>query len=327
MTDMRFLEDDDTQGNPPYPADQSGRREKLMDDMLARAESVERAAGLVMAIIEESKGRMKLDEKGQLVVVGKLALYRVNINAFLAKFINPFTYNSFDVVEVHPKSGLVPKPETACVQVRHQEDMPAYDLLASYLLGLLSDDVTWLEESLQPLRRTLFQIYGYSQSPLTPSLAAYFARTINGEFDYSNDTFTFEGTNGWKWRLTFGQPLTRGLKIEYQKPRQSWWNHMFDDHLDETTGHYNMCGFFDTVEHLAQCPGMLKTAGDWEVDPIFLRTVAKDYPPLARAMVDTLIDENYDPAQIYTYYDEQVSEEEAERINWLDIEVLERAVV
>ena len=174
-----WLDIDDAEDGPKYPGDQQGRQEKLMEDMLARAASVKRAAGLVMNIIESSKGRMQLDEKGQLVIVGKLALYRVNINAFMAKFTNPFSYNSFDVVEVHPKSGLVPKPETACVQVRHHEDMPAYDLLASYLLGLMNDDVTWLEESLQPLRRTLFQIYGYSQSPLTTSLSAYFARTLN----------------------------------------------------------------------------------------------------------------------------------------------------
>ena len=326
MTNDWLFNSDDAQDEPPYPSSQQGRRGKLMEEMLARAASVERAAGLVMNIIESSKGRMQLDEKGQLVIVGKLALYRVNINAFMAKFTNPFSYNSFDVVEVHPKSGLVPKPETACVQVRVQEDMPAYDLLASYLLGLMNDDVTWLEESLQPLRRTLFQIYGYSQSPLTPSLSAYFARTINGEFGYVNDTFTFDGTNGWKWRLTFGQPLNRGLKIEYQKPRQSWWNHMFEDHIEETTGHYNMSGFYDTVEHLSACPAMLKTASDWEVDPIFVRTVAIDYPPLARAMVDTLLADEYDAREIYTYYDEQVSDEEAQRITGLDHDILERAL-
>ena len=101
---------------------------------------------------------------------------------------------------------------------------------------------------------------------------------------------------------------------------------MFDDHIQETTGHYNMCEFFETVEHLAQCPAMLKTASEWEVDPIFVRTVARDYPPLARAMVDTLLADEYDASEIYTYYDEQVNEEEAQRIVGLDNEILERAL-
>ena len=75
MTNDWLFNSDDAQDEPPYPSSQQGRRGKLMEEMLARAASVERAAGLVMNIIESSKGRMQLDEKGQLVIVGKLALY------------------------------------------------------------------------------------------------------------------------------------------------------------------------------------------------------------------------------------------------------------
>ena len=94
--------------------------------------------------------------------------------------------------------------------------MPACDLLAGYILGLLNDDVTWLQESLTPLRRTLFQIYGLAQSPLTASMQKHFAEEVDGVFDFKTDTFTFAGTNGWMWRLHFGQPLTKGCKVDIE---------------------------------------------------------------------------------------------------------------
>jgi hypothetical protein len=311
---------------PPYPSDQRGRRHCFLDKMLSKAKAVERAAELVSGIVEKNEERMQFDDEGQLVITGKLAIYRVDLKSFMTKMSNPFSYHSFDVVEVHPKHGLIKKPETACVQVRNQDEMPAYDLLAGYILGLLNDDVTWLQDSLQPLQRTLFALYGLSPSPLTSTLTKHLEEEVNGIFDFINDTFTFEGTNGWKWRLHFGQPLVTGFKIEYQKPRQTWWNHLFNDHVKETTGHYVMNGFFETVSHLSRCPAMLKTADDWETDPIFIRRIAADYPALAKVLVSNVLeDDDYDPHRISTYYDDYISTDDANTIVMLDQQVRQRA--
>lgn len=315
----------------PYDATfQSGtvqeiRRSRMYSRMIDVALATERASHLVMNIVEQNEGRMQLDEDGHLLIVGSLGIYRVDLGAFMAKFANPFDYNSFDVVEVHPKNGLVKEPKTACVQVQPQKDMPAYDLLAGYILGLLNDEVTWLQESLSPLRRTLFQIYGLARSPLSPSMETYFADKINGSFDFKNDHFTFCGTNGWKWRLHFGQPLAKGFKIEYQKPRQTWWNLLFDDHERDSTGHYAISGFFETVEHLALCPALLREVNDWATDPILLRKVASDYPPVAKILAGRLTKDDYDPANIYTFYDEPLEEEHQVTVRTLDELVLERA--
>jgi len=301
------------------------RRAEMFGRMLNCANAAERAAHLVMGIVEKHEERMQLDDEQHLVIVGRLAIYRVDIASFMAKFVNPFDYNSFDVVEVHPKNGLVKEPQTACVQVQPQKNMPAYDLFAGYILGLLNDEVTWLEESLGPLRRTLFQIYGLARSPLSDSLGRHFRQTINGAFDFDSDTFTFSGTNGWRWRLDFGQPFTKGFRIEYQKPRQYWWNVLFQDHHKESTGHYTLSGFFETVEHLSACPGRLKDANDWNADPIFLRKIATDYPPLAKSLASRITHENYDPEAIYSFYDEPLEDEETELIRQLDKQVLRRA--
>ena len=301
------------------------RRSRMHKSMMQVARAAERASHLVMNIVEQNEGRMQLDEHNHLLIVGNLGIYRVDLGSFMTKFANPFDYNSFDVVEVHPKNGLVKEPNTACVQVQPQKDMPAYDLFAGYILGLLNDEVTWLQESLSPLRRTLFQIYGLARSPLTPSLGQHFADSINGSFDFKQDTFTFSGTNGWKWRLHFGQPLAKGFKIEYQKPRQTWWNLLFDDHERDSTGHYAISGFFETVEHLAKCPHLLRDVNDWSTDPILLRKVASDYPPVAKILAERLTKEDYDPSKIYTFYDELLEEEHQGVVRELDELVLQRA--
>ncbi len=83
------------------------RRAEMFGRMLNCATAAERAANLVMGIVQKHEGRMQLDDEQHLVIVGRLAIYRVDIASFMAKFVNPFDYNSFDVVEVHPKNGLV----------------------------------------------------------------------------------------------------------------------------------------------------------------------------------------------------------------------------
>lgn len=315
---------------PKTPEDQLGRRAIMLEKMLGNSRAVARAADLVMDIIERNERRMKLDADGNLVIAGRLAFYKVNLNGFFDKFTNPFSYNSFDVVEVHPKSGMVEEPQTACVQVQPQPNMPAGDLLAGYILGLLNDEVTWLQEHLGPLRRTLLAIYGMGRSPLSASLQAHFWEEMRGRFDFANDCVVVEGTNGWKWRVTFCQPLTREFKIEYQKPRQDWWTTVFNEHIKESSGHYVFNSFFDTVEHLAHCPGLLcqmaEDGNDWEADPIFLRKIAVDYPPLAKRLLKTIDDdEAYDPEKVSNYYDEYLAAEEVNTIRQLDDLVRERA--
>jgi hypothetical protein len=94
----------------------------------------------------------------------------------------------------------------------------------------------------------------------------------------------------------------------------------------ESTGHYALSGFFEVVEHLSACPALLRGANDWQTDPIFLRKVAVDYPPLAKTLVDRLTSDDYNPNEIYCYYDEPISHDQAGTIRVLDEQVLERAL-
>ena len=110
-----FGANDDEPDQPPISQD--ARLNLMMQRMTATSDAVVRASQLVMSIIKQNSDRMMLDENQDLVITGRLAFYKVDLNAFMAKFTNPFCYNSFDVVEVHPKNGMVKEPKTACVQV------------------------------------------------------------------------------------------------------------------------------------------------------------------------------------------------------------------
>ena len=317
-------EDEENQENQENQASeyiQDSRRELLLNEMLEASQASMRAARLVHDIVQRNQDKMFIDKSGRIIVNGSLATYRVNMNGFLNKMNNPFDYSSFDQVEIHPKGSLVEKPQTACVQVQIHTAMPAYDLLGAYLLGLMNDERTWLEENMNPLRRALYSMYGLRMSPLTESLSEYFYLHHKGQLDNKKDRLTFNGTNGWKWRLSFGNPLAGGFKIEYQKPRQSWWNHMFEDHLAETSEHYTMCGLFDLVEHLSQSPALLREASEWNTDPIFVRKVAADYPPLARDLITRIEADDYDPSEIYSFYDEPISSSEAAEVAALDDQI------
>ena len=70
---------------------------------------------------------------------------------------------------------------------------------------------------------------------------------------------------------------------------------------------------------------MLKDVNDWSTDPIFLRKVASDYPPVAKILAERLTKEEYDPSKIYTFYDELLEEEHQGVVRELDELVLQRA--
>ena len=85
------------------------RRNKMFTGMMGVAYAAGRAANLVMSIIEENEDRMQMDDAEHLLITGTLAIYPWTLAPSWPSSSTP-DYNSFDVVEVHPKSGLVKNP-------------------------------------------------------------------------------------------------------------------------------------------------------------------------------------------------------------------------
>ncbi|MEC7508779.1 MAG: hypothetical protein VX965_07030, partial [Candidatus Thermoplasmatota archaeon] len=61
------------------------RRDAMFKQMMGVARAAERAANLVMSIIEENEDRMQMDDANHLLITGTLAIYRVDIGSFMAK--------------------------------------------------------------------------------------------------------------------------------------------------------------------------------------------------------------------------------------------------
>ena len=306
-------------------SDQGFRRLELHIKMNNQADALRRSAKLVDDILRQNEQRLQVDEEGRLIIVGQLAFYRMDLHSFISKMVNPFAHHSFDMIEVHPKSGLVDSPLKACVQVHQPSNMPAYDFLGGYILGLLNDEFKWLDASMEPLRRVLMQVYGLAISPLTKTLEQHLETTVGGEFDHMDGTFTFHGTNGWRWRLSYHRPLAKGCKLEYQKPRQAWWNVLFEDHIGDTSGHHTLLTFMSTVEHLSRCPAMLKDSLSWESDPVFVREVALNYPPLRRVLMKEIEHEDYDPNVLSDPWDDGLNSRDSVRVAALDARLRELA--
>jgi hypothetical protein len=53
--------------------------------------------------------------------------------------------------------------------------------------------------------------------------------------------------------------------------------------------------------------------------------VASDYPPVAKLLAGRLTDDDYDPSNIYTFYDEPLEEKHQAIVQKLDELVLQRA--
>ena len=95
---LMLMKDDETKFNHGYRDGtvQELRRNTMFMRMMGVARAAERAANLVMSIVEENEERMQMDDDHHLLITGTLAIYRVDIGSFLTKFVNPFDYNSFD---------------------------------------------------------------------------------------------------------------------------------------------------------------------------------------------------------------------------------------
>ena len=79
------------------------------------------------------------------------------------------------------------------------------------------------EERHGPLRHALFNLYGVSASPSSAALKEFLDSTMDATYIPGENVVEIKGTNGWKWRMSDGNPLVSGFTIWFKKPRQRAW--------------------------------------------------------------------------------------------------------
>ena len=239
-----------------------------------------RAVELLIDIISSNPRRMLMGEKN-IVIRGDLATYCVPIEPILNRLKSPFSNSEtgFDTVEVHPKDHFVRQEVRACIQVDAEEHIPSGDVIASYLLGLSNDMATWTKPSMRPLRDALVQTYGLTTSPLTKPLVQYLKQQHNATMDVESGYLEMPGTNGFTWRIGFGNPLVYGFSLEMKKPRQKNWQLISEDtrHLPSS---YRFGNLLDAAELVADFPKSL-LEDEWSSFSLVRRIVGQYYKPLA----------------------------------------------
>ena len=122
-------------------------KQSLDEIVLANGKAIE----LLIQIISTNPKRMLMG-KENIVIRGDLATYCVPIEPILNRMKSPFSNSDtgFDTVEVHPKDHFVSNESRACIQVDASEEIPAGDIIASYLLGLSNVLATWTKPNMSP---------------------------------------------------------------------------------------------------------------------------------------------------------------------------------
>ena len=177
-------------------------------------ESNKAAIGLLKSVIEENPDTVRIG-RNYLIILGELASYCILLSDLLIPFHNVYSsrsHSGFRQIEVHPKDHWVRKHKTACIQVDSEHTIPSLDTLTGLILGLVNDKITFSQDNMEPLRTALMETYGLVKSPISDVLFEY----ICSKFpitNYTENSVTVKGTNGWKWHLDFGDPEVGGIEL------------------------------------------------------------------------------------------------------------------
>jgi len=196
-----------------------GRAERLAGLVSKFKETMNRnEVGLTFLaeVISDNHERVRMGH-GNIIVLGELASYAIPVDDLLGTMTNPFNNHrspGMPGIEVHPKGKWSRNNLTACVQSQAEVDsgIPATDVIASIILGLLSDRLLFRDPSQLSFRNVLMVTYGLSESPITGELITYF-EPFGATFDNEAGEFRVKGTHGFTWHLGFDDPEVKSFSV------------------------------------------------------------------------------------------------------------------
>jgi hypothetical protein len=194
-----------------------GRRDRLEGFLYGFRDSLEKnEIGLrfLADIISENEDRARIGHNN-IIVLGKLASYAIPIRQILDQMTNPFCQQgTFGMprVEVHPRGSWVQNNTNACIQSQAGPDVPASDVIASLILGLLSDEELYKDPSQDSFRQSLMHLYGLTKSPISEIIGNQM-ESRGAILDHSEGEIRIKGTHGFTWHLGFSDPEVKSFSI------------------------------------------------------------------------------------------------------------------
>ena len=223
----------------------------------------------------------------KIIILGNLATYSIPLEGLIQRMRNPYAGGTgLNATTATFKGKLDGKEASVCIQPDHQNtaNLPGCDVLDSYFLMLLNDEKFIQQERHGPLRHALLNLYGLSASPASAAFKEFLDVTMDATYIPGENMVEIKGTNGWKWRMSDGNPLVKGFTIWFKKPRQRAWKKVVQDTVEfEYAYHYD--DVFSVLELLSDSPRVLVEDETYASDGYFRKMVGPHYSPLEKRLI------------------------------------------
>ena len=177
-------------------------------------DSNKKALTMLKGVLEENSDSIRV-ARNNIVILGDLASYCVPIRGLLVPFHNVYSelsHSGFKSIEVHPKDHWISRPQSACIQVKSDPQIPSIDTMIGLILGLMNDKISFFAPEMSQLRTALVGLYGLDESPISEAMKEFLSKA-HKSFEKSNGRFEVSGTDGWKWHIDYGDPEISGFSI------------------------------------------------------------------------------------------------------------------
>lgn len=287
MSDLFDTDDENEKETPSASFEYQEEKKNVFKNLVTDSfTAMQTSFDYLLKTIERNPDRI-IFAGNKIIILGKLATYSVPLDGLIQRMRNPYAGGSgLNATTATFKGKLDGKETSVCIQPDHQNvaNLPGCDVLDSYFLMLLNDDKFIQQERHGPLRHSLLNLYGLSASPASEALKEFFDVTMDATYIPGENVVEIKGTNGWKWRMSDGNPLVKGFTIWFKKPRQRAWKQVVPDTVEfEYAYHYE--DVFSILELLSDSPRVLVEDETYASDGYFRKMVAPHYSPLEKRLI------------------------------------------
>ena len=287
MSDLFDTDDENEKETPSASFEYQEEKKNVFKNLVTDSfTAMQTSFDYLLKTIERNPDRI-IFAGDKIIILGKLATYSVPLDGLIQRMRNPYAGGSgLNATTATFKGKLDGKETSVCIQPDHQNvaNLPGCDVLDSYFLMLLNDDKFIQQERHGPLRHSLLNLYGLSASPASEALKEFFDVTMDATYLPGENVVEIKGTNGWKWRMSDGNPLVKGFTIWFKKPRQRAWKQVVPDTVEfEYAYHYE--DVFSILELLSDSPRVLVEDETYASDGYFRKMVAPHYSPLEKRLI------------------------------------------
>lgn len=287
MSDLFGMDDEGEKETPSASSEYQEEKKSVFKNLVNDSfTAMQTSFDYLLKTIESNPDRI-IFGVDKIIILGNLATYSIPLEGLIQRMRNPYAGGTgLNATTATFKGKLDGKEASVCIQPDHQNvaNLPGCDVLDSYFLMLLNDNKFIQQERHGPLRHALLNLYGLSASPASAAFKEFLDSTMDATYIPEENIVEIKGTNGWKWRMSDGNPLVKGFTIWFKKPRQRAWKKVVQDTVDfEYAYHYD--DVFSVLELLSDSPRVLVEDETYASDGYFRKMVGPHYSPLEKRLI------------------------------------------